>query len=58
MEHFRLTKVVDGQDVNIRLQVKKWFGWRTFKLIVCTSRNCNAVLAKMRRAICYLNDVV
>lgn len=38
MEHFRLTKVEDGQDVNIRLQVKKWFGWRTFKLIVCTNK--------------------
>ena len=57
MEHFRLTKVVDGQDVNIRLQKHHWYGWRTFKLIACTNKNYKSVLAKMRRAICYLNDV-
>lgn len=57
MEKFKLSKIVQGEDVNIRLQQKMWYGWRTIVNKVCYTFNCREVISGMVKLVNKLNKL-
>lgn len=33
MKKYRLIDIKDGEEGNLRLQVKRWYGWSTFRFL-------------------------
>lgn len=50
---YRLIKLVDDTDVNIWLQVKRWYGWSTFKFVYMDIMD-----EKFKETIDNLNNII